>query len=229
MPAIQPIQGKEPNWSPEAKKYMKFGWWRRLGNFITGKQKDIPSPLLASSKLFLCLACGYTTRYMRTGLEDQLNEKILAHPDGSVKPDDFFKEAYILAGGDIFKALLACENVLAGNPYRADRSSDPIQKKLVYLRNDSKQVGDNYGAWYHFFGIAMYGYVRKGPTSRAVAEIESLGSLFLEGRDSQEDWINREGAKFGSLLRQMAEKKEWEKPITGSVDYMNQKEFSTAQ
>ncbi|MFC1742819.1 hypothetical protein ACFL35_02410 [Candidatus Riflebacteria bacterium] len=225
QPQIQPKKGKEPEWSPEAKKYMRFGFFKRLGRFMTGKQKDFPSHLLFRSKLFLCLAVGYTNRFMKAGCEKELTNKILSYPDGTVKPDDFFKEAYKLCDGDIFRALLACENVLASNPYRKDRGEDPLQKKLIYLRNDSKKTGDNYGAWYHFFGIALYGYARKGVTSRTVAEIESLGSIAFEGFDKQEDQINREGARFGKLLQDMANKKEWEKPIKGSTDYLNLDEF----
>lgn len=103
-----------------------------------------------------------------------------------------------------------------------DRENDPIQKKLAYLRHDSVQMGDNYGAWYHFFGISMYALMRSGITARAVAEIESLGSLFLEGKDKQEDYINRYGAIFGKKFKKMFKSGVWQKPLSkeARTDYM---------
>ena len=174
------------------------------------------------SKLFLCLACGWTSRYMLTGQEEALKAIIMAAPDRSLNIHDLFRESYVLNKGNLYLTLLTCENVLAGDPYRTDRGSDPIQVKLAYIRNDSSPAGDNYGAWYHFFGIGMYGFVRAPFVARAVAEIESFGSLFLEGPDKQEDFINRLGAIWGRKLEKMVKNKTYLSPLRSDerTDYL---------
>lgn len=219
--------GDEMDWSPEAERYMITGFWHRLGELISGKRKDIPAPLLMRSKLFLCLACGYTSRYMITGMEDTLLQRLMSYPDRTVQLTDAFRESYRLHRGDMFLTMLCLENVLAGNPYIEDRSQQPLQKKLVYLRNDYPEKGDNYGAWYHFHGIGLYGMIRSTLVARAVAEIESLGSIFLEGFDRQEDFINRNGARFGVKLRKMIDSGEaWEPlPLFARTDFLTQQEF----
>lgn len=212
----------EHAWSPEAKRYLYYGFWHRLGRFLLRRQKDLPTPLFLRSKFFLLLACGWTTRYAITGNEAALEAKLLARPDRSLRIHDLFEESYLLHRGDLYLSLLCVENVLAGNPYEEDRANKPLQKKLMYIRNDSAPLGDNYGAWYHFYGIALYGLLRPGAVSRAVAEIESLGSLFLEGPDRQEDYVNRYGAIFGMKLRRMVESGAWRTPLPADarVDYM---------
>ena len=221
-PRIVPTLGEEHRWSPEAKRYLVYGFWHRFGRHIFRKQKEFPSPLFFRSKLFLLLACGWTSRYAVTGQEAALTERILKYPDGKMQLHHMFQESYVLNRGNLYLTLLTAENVLAGNPYRVDRENDPIQKKLAYLRHDSLQMGDNYGAWYHFFGISMYALVRAGVVSRAVAEIESLGSLFLEGKDKQEDYINRYGAIFGKKFKKMFKDQLWLKALEQNerTDYM---------
>ncbi len=221
-PNIKPTIGEEHEWSSEAKKYLIYGFWHRLGRHVFRKQKEFPSPLFFRSKLFLLLACGWTSRYAVTGQEEALKNRIMLYPDGKMQLHQMFMESYVLNKGNIYLTFLTAENVLAGDPYRVDRENDPIQKKLAYLRHDTVQMGDNYGAWYHFFGISLYGVTRSGVTSRAVAEIESLGSLFLEGKDKQEDYINRFGAIFGKSFKKMLKKGTWKKPLTKEerTDYM---------
>lgn len=227
-PEISLTPGQEHDWCPEAKKYLYYGFWHRLGRFITGKQPDFPAPLLLRSKLFLLLACGYTSRYAATGTESALEERIMSYPDRDMMLHDAFRESYLLNKGDMYLTLLTNENVLAKNPYAENRSEQPMQKKLMYLRNDSRQVGDNYGAWYHFAGLALYGLVRPGFVTRAVAEVESLGSIFLEGFDTQEDYINRLGAIFGKKINKMVKSRTYMIPLSSSdrTDYMINDEFA---
>ena len=195
-PAIYPTLGEEHKWSPEARRYLLYGFWHRLWRYSICQQQNFPLPLLQRSKLFLCLACGWTSRYCVTGQEQALTERILQYPDR--------------------------ENVLAGEPHRKGRENDPLQRKLAYIRHDSKELGDNYGAWYHFFGIALYGMLRPELVSRFVAGTESLGSFFYEGSDKQETLINRYGAIFGARLREMIDEGTWGVPprIGGPTDYM---------
>lgn len=221
-PKITPTIGEEHDWSPEAKKYLLYGFWHRFGRHVFGKQKEFPSPLFLRSKIFLLLACGWTSRYAVTGQEASLTERLMKYPDRRVQIHHMFGESYVLNNGNLYLTFLTCENVLAGNPYREDRENDPLQKKLAYIRHDSKDIGDNYGAWYHFFGISFYALLRNGMVSRSVAEIESLGSFFLEGADKQEDYINRYGAIFGKKFKKLIKKEGWKKPLkkTDRTDYM---------
>ena len=221
-PNIKPTLGKEHKWSPEAKRYLMYGFWHRLGRSILRKQKEFATPLFFRSKLFLMLACGWTSRYAVTGQEEALKNRIMLYPDGKMQLHHMFMESYVLNRGDLYLTLLTAENVLAGDPYRVDRENDPIQKKLAYIRHDTVKMGDNYGAWYHYFGISLYALVRTGVVARAVAETESIGSIFLEGLDKQEDYINRYGAIFGKKLKRLFKKGIWKKPLkpTDRVDYM---------
>lgn len=221
-PNITPVLGEEHQWSPEAKRYLLYGFWHRFGRHVFRKQKEFPSPLFLRSKLFLLLACGWTSRYAVTGTEEALKTRIMLYPDGKMQLHHMFMESYVLNRGNLYLTLLTAENVLAGDPYRVDRENDPVQKKLAYLRHDNVQLGDNYGAWYHFFGISMYSLVRSGVTARAVAEIESVGSFFLEGADKQEDYINRYGAVFGKKFKKMFKSGAWRNPLPkdARTDYM---------
>ena len=210
--AIVPIMGEEHKWSPEARKYLRYGFWHRLQRHAEYKQQDFPMPLLMRSKLLLCLACGWTARYCVTGQEAALAEFILQCPDRSVQIDRLFEESYLLNGGNIYLTLLTCENVLAGQPHRREREADPLQRKLAYIRHDSKEMGDNYGAWYHFFGTALYGFVRPEFVSTFVADMECIGSLFYEGPDRQETFMNHYGALFGDRLKKMVKSGSWRLP-----------------
>lgn len=209
-PYIGPHLGDEHVWSAEARKYMRYGYWHRLWRKIEGRQQDFPCPLFMRSKLLLCLACGWTSRYCITGKEAALTRRILSYPDRSLQLHQLFAESYVLNQGNLYMTFLTCENVLADHPHRADRENDPLQRKLAYIRNDSKELGDNYGAWYHFFGIALYGMLRPQFVSTLVANIESTGSLFMEGPDRQETYINYYGALFGHSFAKMIKDGSWQ-------------------
>ena len=222
LPDIVPTFSEEHKWSPEAMAYLPGAFWHRLGRHISGKQQDFPTPLWGRSKLFLCLACGWTSRYCVTGSESALAEFILSRPDHSVMPHELFEKSYVLNGGDIYLTFLACENVLTDDPHRKARAKDPLQKKLAYIRHDSREIGDNYGAWYHLFGIALYGMLRPELKSLFVADAESVGSFFIEGSDRQEDLINHYGAIFGQRFRKMIEDASWilRAGENGRTDYL---------
>jgi|LSQX01.3.fsa_nt_gb hypothetical protein len=199
---IRPTLGPEHKWSPEAKKYRRLGFWRRVGNWMRGGQ-DFPTPDVPASKLFLLLATGQTARFALTGKESALETALMRRPDRSVTPSDLLRESYVLNQGDLYATLLTAENVLARDPYDPRRDEQPLQRKLEYLRNDTPEVGDNFAAWYHFFGTALYALKRPAWLAQVVARTETAGSILLEGPDRQEAFINRQGAEFGSLLRRM--------------------------
>ena len=209
FPDIVPVMGEEHTWSPEAAEYLRTGFWHRVGLHAKGRQKDFPAPILGRSKLFICLACGWTSRFCVTGREKALEEWAMGLPDRSVQPHQLFEQSYLLNGGDIYLTFLTCENVLAGIPQRLERDDDPLQRKLAYIRHDSRELGDNYGAWYHFFGAALYGMLRSGLKSLLVVDTESVGSFFVEGPDRQEDYFNHRGAVFGNSFRKMIDAAAW--------------------
>jgi len=221
-PGIMPSLGEEHAWSPEARRYIHYGYWHRLWRRLSGRQKDFPTIMLRGSKLFFCLACGWTSRYCITGQEEALTARILSRPDRSLQLHELFEESYVLNKGDIYFTFLTCENVLASHPHRKERVDDPVQQKLSYIRHDSDELGDNYGAWYHFFGIALYGMLRTGIKSVFVANTESLGSFFMEGPDRQEALINHHGALFGRRFRKMILDGSWQaEPEPGfRTDYL---------
>ena len=220
FPDVFPSASEEHKWSPDAQRYLSYGYWHRAGRRISGKQQDWPSPTLFRSKLLICLACGWTSRYCFTGKEQALKEYILSRPERSVQIDELFEQSYLLNGGDIYMTFLTCENLLTGMPHRPGRGNDAMQRKLAYIRNDSAEYGDNFGAWYHFFGIALYGFLRPESVSVFVADTESFGSFFMEGPDRQEDLINHYGAIFGARFRRMFDTGGWWLRDGGS-DYMN--------
>ncbi|MBF0405733.1 MAG: hypothetical protein HQM10_00145 [Candidatus Riflebacteria bacterium] len=221
-PEISPFIGEEHKWSPEASSQMMSSYMSRVGRVFGGRDTGIPVPIMFQSRLFLLLACGFTSRYAITGTEKELEAKLMTYPDRGVQIHDMFRESYLLNKGNMYLTLLAAENILAGNPYRKTRDDSPLQKKLAYFRQDSLPRGDNYGAWYHFFGIGLYGMLRPGVVSRAVAEIESLGSIFFEGFDRQEDYVNRYGSIWGKKIEEMIRKKTYLVPLKSNerTDYM---------
>ncbi len=209
FPEIFPTAGQEHRWSPEAEDYLSHAYWHRLRRHSEGHQQDPPVPILGRSKLFLCLACGWTSKYCVTGKEAALTGYIMSRPDRSVMPHELFEESYVLNGGNIYLSFLTCENILTSDPHRKGRYKDPMQQKLAYIRHDSTESGDNYGAWYHLFGIALYSMLRPELKGLIVADAESLGSFFFEGSDRQEDMINHYGAIFGQKYRKMLEDGSW--------------------
>ena len=221
FPEIIPSACDEHKWSPDASAYLRYGYWHRLRRRMSKAQQDCPAPTLGMTKLLICLSCGWTSRYCVTGQEDALSQWIMLHPDRSVEPHELFSESYRLNNGNIYLTLLTCENILTKMPFRPDRDKDPMQRKLVYIRDDSEPLGDNYGAWYHFFGAALYGFVRSQSLSTFVVDVESFGSFFYEGPDRQESLLNRCGAIFGSQLRTMFESAAWcLVPSDARTDYL---------
>jgi hypothetical protein len=225
-PEITPCIGKEHTWSPAARKYMHFGFMRRLGTFLKG-EGEFPAPLLGRSKLFLTLACGFTSRFLRTGKEEELESRLMAYPDKSVRMDDMLRESYLLNGGDLYLTLLTGENLFSRDIYTKDRAQLPLQKKLQYIRNDSSPEGDNFGAWYHFLGTALFALKRSKLAAKSVALVEAAGSLFLEGPDRQETLMNLRGADFGHTLKKMVQHKSWMNPPApqAQLTYMHLDEF----
>lgn len=223
FPDLKPHISQEHTWSREAKSWVNpGGFWKRMGMAVLG-QRPFPMPLAHSSKLFWALGIGVTNIVLPTGHETSLKEWMGKQPDASIELHSLFREAYRLNQGDLYGTLLSAENVLAEGLYDENRGDRPLPRKLSYLRSDSTPQGDNFAAWYHLMGSALYSLMRSKPRANAMMKLESAGSYILEGKDAQEDHINRLGVHLGAGLRKLAEN--GVNPNSIPRPYVNTKEF----
>lgn len=200
-PELEPHIGPEHQWSDEAKDYFGLGFFKRAIDAVKGKQ-DFPAPTVGD-KLTILLGLGKTAQFAITGQEAALESKLMAYQDRSVSLADMMRESYVLHKGDLYGTFLCAENILAKDVNDPGRENQALQDKLEYIRDDEPQVGDNFGAWYHFFGTSLYGLVRSSVKAQGVALIEAAGSYFMEGPDPQETKINLYGAQLGGKLKKM--------------------------
>ncbi len=191
---LQPRFGEPHTWSPEFIQYCK------------DKGELIP---LGFTKLLTALASGVTSRHFKTGTEELLINDILARRDGSATLDQVFRASYRINGGDVYLAILTIENILSDNWRHPQRDKLAVTRKLANICNFYQDRGDKYGAWYHFHGIMLYGYVRGGFRAALVGGIETAGSHILSGGvdEQQEDAVNSMGGKIGAKLAKVVREK----------------------
>ncbi len=191
---LEPKFGEPHTWSPEFIKYCK------------DKGELIP---LGFTKLLTALASGVTSRHFKTGTEELLINDILARRDGSATLDQVFRASYRINGGDVYLAILTIENILSDNWRHPQRDKLAVTRKLANICNFYQDRGDKYGAWYHFHGIMLYGYVRGGFRAALVGGIETAGSHILSGGvdEQQEDAVNSMGGKIGAKLAKVVREK----------------------
>lgn len=198
-PDFQPHIGPEHVWSPQSKGNLPS----RALSAIKG-ERPFPVPIFGS-KLVSALGLGATSMVLPTGQEADLKEWVMSQDDSSVQLHQLFGQAYKLHRGDLYGTLLCAENVLSEGLYTPDRKERPITRKLSYIRSDSAPEGDNFGAWYHLFGSALYSMVRPEWKADTIIKIEDWGSGLLEGDDPQEDHINQLGLELGRCLKEIAQ------------------------
>ncbi|PIU18251.1 MAG: hypothetical protein COT18_10870, partial [Elusimicrobia bacterium CG08_land_8_20_14_0_20_59_10] len=193
---ITPKLGTPHTWSPEFKEYCKK------------KGEMIP---LGFSKLLVALASGVTSRHFKTGQEENLIRYILSRPDASITMDELFRASYRLNDGEFYLTILTNLNILSDNWRHPQRDQLAITRKLATICNFYQGKGDKYGAWYHFQGIMLYGYVQGGLRAWLVGSIESAGSHVLShGTDEQqEDYVNATGGKVGAKVAKALERREY--------------------
>ncbi|MCX5791556.1 MAG: hypothetical protein NTY45_04955 [Elusimicrobia bacterium] len=193
---ITPKLGTPHTWSPEFTAYCRE------------KGEVIP---LTFSKLLVALASGVTSRHFRTGQEEALIGYVLSRPDGSVTMDEMFRASYRLNGGEFYLTILTNLNILSDYWRHPQRDELAVTRKLAAISNFYQGKGDKYGAWYHFQGIMLYGYVQGGLRAWLVGNIESAGSHVLShGQDEQqEDYVNSTGGKVGAKIAGALKKKEY--------------------
>ena len=174
FPDIKPHLGPEHVWSKEALSFQGLGFWKRVGSALMG-ERPLPFPTFARSKLICALGLGATSVVMPTGKESHLKSWMLAQEPGSVEFHELFREAYKQNEGDLYGTLLCAENVLSEGLYQPDRGEREITSRLSYLRNDSAPEGDNFGAWYHLLGSALYSLQRPEWKANLSMKIRGLG------------------------------------------------------
>lgn len=157
------------------------------------------------SKLLTALAMGVTSRVLYTGGERAILEYLASKPENSVQFHELFEFAYRMHNGDMYLTILTIENTLSRWWRATNRDNLMTTRKLANITNSYLGSDDRYGAWYHFYGIALLGLI-EGDIAKTIAEIESKGSHILNQADknledeSQEDSINSIGANFGVEL-----------------------------
>ncbi len=193
---IEPRFGEPHTWSPEFIKYCK------------GKGEMLP---LGFSKLLTALASGVTSRHFKTGTEVPLINYILSRGDNSATLDQVFRASYRLNNGDVYLAILTIENILSDNWRHPKRDKLAVTRKLANICNFYDGKGDKYGAWYHYHGIMLYGYVRGGFRAALIGGIETAGSHVLSGgvNEAQEDAVNSTGGRIGAKLAEIVKEKKY--------------------
>ncbi len=193
---LEPRFGEPHTWSPEFMRYCKE------------KGELIP---LGFTKLLTALASGVTSRHFKTGTETALIEYFLSREEGSVTMDQAFRRSYQLNNGDVYLTILTIENILSDNWRHPEREKLAVTRKLANICNFYAGRGDKYGAWYHFHGIMLYGYVRGGFRAALIGGIETAGSHALNGasgqNEQQEDYVNSMGGKIGAKLARVVNEK----------------------
>jgi len=191
---LQPKFGEPHTWSPEFIQYCKE------------KGEMIP---LGFTKLLTALASGVTSRHFKTGTEEALINYFLSRPEESVTMDEAFRASYRLNNGDVYLTILTIENILSDNWRHPQREKLAVTRKLANICNFYQGKGDKYGAWYHFHGIMLYGYVRGGFRAALIGGIETAGSHVLSGGvdEHQEDAVNSMGGKVGARLAKIVNEK----------------------
>jgi hypothetical protein len=178
---IKPYVQKLPDWSQEFRKK---------------HSKKYPLTL-TTSKLLYCLARGVCSQYLITGLESQLRDQIYGAKNYSLTPEVLLDMALVLSKGNVSFALLTIENVLSRYWLSDNRNELQLTRKLMPIKSAKK---DNFGHWYHLFGIMLYGFEKNAYSASLVGGVEQVGSVVLSGfkdRDSLERKINLQGGFIG--------------------------------
>lgn len=203
---IEPQEGKIHVWSDDVKKKLrkKFVFFSRM------------------SKLLVALSRGSTSYYMVTGTEGQLKDYILSRPMDSVSLEEMFRASYRINKGDVYLSLLTIENVLSRFWLTPQREKRAITTRLKNITNFNYKT-DKFGAWYHLFGIMLYGYAEGGLKAKIVGSIETLGSRIMArfADERQETYINSRGGVVGGSLRRFMKKKEYES-FEANSDYIKE-------
>jgi len=178
-------------------------WSRRF-------RKRHPGPKV--DRLLTTLSHGRSSYVLRSGHEGEVVAWILDQPAASVTPDALFRVAYRAADGDLYRTLLTLENVLSRGFLDPDRQRRRLQAHLAPIIDTWDDRGDNFGAWYHLWGLTLYTYCRGAVLGGIAGSAESRGSHITAGpehSEAQEDHINRLAVRLGRFLRRLVRRGDW--------------------
>ena len=176
--------------------------------------------ILQMPKVLTALTIGVTGRFMVTGAEQELRFWILNQNDDSITLPEIFRQSYQLNRGDVYSSLMTIENVLAKDWQVANRENLPMTRKLTRITHEFGAAESRFGNWYHFFGIALYGFMNNRFDTSVVAETEVLGSVLLQKLTHrkadcyQKHSINRSGGMIGFRLRKLIQTGQWKDALS---------------
>jgi hypothetical protein len=200
---LTPSEGRIHEWDPELKKKLKkkFPFFGRM------------------SKLLIALACGVSYQYLRTDKEIELTQYILTRAQNSITIEEMFRQSYRLNQGDVYLSLLTIENVLSRYWTDSQRDQRAVTTRLKDITNYNYRT-DKYGAWYHMFGMMVFGYSKGALRAKLVGMEETLASrvLDMDTDETQEDFVNSKSGKIGAELRRFVRKE-------GHVDFHLDKSY----
>lgn len=154
------------------------------------------------SKLLAALIVGQSAMHMATGTEQEYLKWILRQPTRSITPESAFRSSLRINKGNVYLALLTIENIYSAAWTVRGRESLPWILKVKTMVNANNQVtNDNFGPWYHFWGMVLYSYLRNPAWSLFVARAENASTLFIvKSNRKQKLHTNVAGAKVGARL-----------------------------
>jgi len=220
---INPSISEAPKWSDEfiSKYTNKYSFSGPSNPEDYGYITDLfDKPLVA-------LFFGSTSKFMITGKEEQLTRWLVSQPLRSVTLIDLFRKAYLMHEGDLHHAMLSAENILSRRWRHASREDLQMTRRLKPFTNwKNNNVNDNFGSWYHFWGVAYYGLIRGKEKAVWAANVEHKGSVFLGSDDfeMQENFVNLHGAILGGELREIILNETW-KTMQTAADYVQESSY----
>lgn len=162
-------------------------------------------------KILVAMASGFSSMYLKTDHESDLEKWMLAQPLNSIQYPELFRQSLRLTKGDVYLAVLTMENILSVNWRRPNREDYAIIRRLKPMHNQWNNGGTKFGFWYHFTGTLLYGYTDGKFSSRMAGIIESLGSQLLSGFEAQTQkyYANKWGAYIGDDLAEIVQTKSY--------------------
>ncbi len=213
---ISPIISEAPRWSDEF-----LSRFTNKNNYGASNPEDYGYVVDLFDKPLVALFFGSTSKFMTTNKEAELTRWILSQPIRSVTLIDVFRKAYQLHRGDLHHALLLSENIFSRRWRHAHREDLQMTRRLRPFTNwKNGNVNDNFGSWYHFWGVAYYGLIAGKDRALWAAEVEHQGSVFLgsDAYEKQEHFVNLQGARLGGDLREAILSGRWSQIQTTADD-----------
>lgn len=172
-------------------------------------------------KPLVALFFGSTSRFMTVGTEDELVSWIVSQPFNSATLIDVFRKSYRMHDGDLHHTFLSVENILSRHWRHKYRENLPMTRRLRPFTNwKDGVINDNFGSWYHFWGVAYYGVIAGKRKAVFAAQLEHQGSVILshDSHELQEKHVNLQGAKLGGELRSLVLSGAWRNVTTRPED-----------